>query len=452
MAIVPAWWMLDGSSASAQDQLAPIALSGSVAGVASLPDGSVKVQLVPDQDLVEDFAGGTSVQDSEVPASMVETSGNSYQVRIDPTAVPAEDISESGIVTFEVFAQDPNGALYSATTASVRAVLNADGSYSWTDPTGPALDLGDGEVAARIPAGARAAYGRSARSGEALVTKYAPSIRPVRASLPKPAARGVVCDSSGCAPTKHSVGAMRLTAPAAVTGDDESETNAVIDAPIISDETAASGSCPPGGAGDYWTNTKRSVSTTIGTSYPVGDDPAWMDHVSGSSSEFTGTYGVAWDNVGYFEQSGTQSATKGAGFTWDGKSYNRSYRVGIVYQKVQALYDRCPGDTPYYTKWVPVGYSGGFGENTDGVTRPYWNHCEAITSAGTWWRSDGGGSSYSLSTGVKFFSVIGVDLSSKRAYNAEAKLAYHVGVVGRRMCGSNDAPGMAGKVMERAKP
>lgn len=449
--MVPSWSVLVTSSASAQDQPAPIALSGVVAGVTDLPAGSVKVQLVPDQDLIEDFTGSMSVRNSEIPAAMVDTSGNAYTVRIDPEALPAEVISDTGIVTFVVFAQDPDGARYSSTAASVRAVLNADGTYSWTDPTGPSVDLSDGEAAARVPAPARAAYRHNVSDGAKLVTKFTPTVRPVRANMPKPAAKGVICDSDGCAQTGRTSSARRLPVGSLV--DDDPELSGTIDAPIITDGATAMADCGDvDGNGMWWTNVKRNVSTTIGTSYPIGGDKAWMDHTTGSSSEFTGTYGVAWDNLGYFQQSGTASAEKGAGFEWDGQTYKRSYRVSIVYRKVEALYGLCPGDTPYYTMWVPIGYSGGFGENTDGVTRPDWDNCQSIGSTGTWWRSDSGGSSYTQSTGVKFAGVIGVDLSSKRAYNAEAKLAYHIGVQGRRMCGSNQAPGMAAKVMEKVKP
>ncbi|MCW2772413.1 MAG: hypothetical protein JWN91_739 [Nocardioides sp.] len=439
------------SSASAESSTAPIALSGTVAGVSDLIEGSVKVQLEPDQELIEAFTGAMSVQNSGLPASLVETSGNSYTVRIDPAALPPEVISDTGIVTFDVFAQDPDAARYTATTVSVRAVLNDDGTYSWTDPTGPSVDLDDGELAARIPASARTAYRRSLVPGASLVTKFAPRVRPVHANLAKPQAKGVICDSVGCAPTQHASGMHRMT----VAEDDggETEPSGAIDAPVITDGATAAADCGDvDGDGMWWTDVKRNVSSTIGTAYPVRDDPAWMSHESGSSSEFTSTFGIAWDNLGYFEESGTRTAEKGTGFDWDHKSYSRSFRVGVVYQKVEALFDRCPGATPYYTKWVPIGYSGGYNENTDGVSRPDWNHCVTIGSTGTWWRDASSGSSYSLSTGVKFAGVIGVDLSSKRAYNAEAKLGYHVGLVGRRMCGNDDVPGMSGKVMERSKP
>lgn len=128
----------------------------------------------------------------------------------------------------------------------------------------------------------------------------------------------------------------------------------------------------------------------------------------------------------------------------------RSFRVGISYRKVEGYYGRCPGDAPYWVKWEPHHYTGGYGENTDGVTRPDWDECVTIGSTGIWWRSRSDGSSYSHSAGVKFASVIGIDLSSKRAYNSEAKTGYLLKVRFRRMCGNNDDAGIAGKVMERS--
>jgi hypothetical protein len=446
------------SSSSAESTVAPIAIRGSVAGVESLDDASVKVQIAPDQQILAGLEGTASIHNSEVPEAMVETSGNNYVVRVDPALVPVEDISSTGVVTFEVYVQDPNGSTFGMTTASVRAVLTENGQYAWTDPTGPTVDLESYEGAARASTEARSAFARSSTRGKAAVVMYSRSVRAVTANVARPSVRGVICDSAGCAPSKHGRAAHKLVLAGSATGgraradgdDGETEGGGTIDAPVIFEQPVASGGCPTGGPGDVYTSTKRNVSTTIGTAYPVGNDVAWMEHTSGSSAEFVGTYGIAWDGIGYFQQSGSKSVEKGAGFTWDGKKYERSFRVGVVYQKVDAMYDRCYGE-PYYVKWVPVGYSGSFGENA-GLTRPGWNNCVTIGSTGTWWRTAATGSSYSLSTGVKFAGVIGIDMSSKRAYNAEAKLAYHVGLAGRRMCGSNDRPGMAGKVMERGLP
>jgi hypothetical protein len=435
------------SPSSGVDGQAPVALTGIVQGVEQLAPDSVYVQISPDQDILESLDGEAVIVNSEVPASMIETSGNSYTVRIDPTLLPPDVVSSTGIVSFEVFAQDPERGRFGLAEVSVRVVQNEDGGYSWTDPLGPVTEVEAPETVAT-----------RAGVGFALTSSRAKVLRSVRLVLPRPSARGVICGEGGCASTDAAKATRRVPIAAGSLSsepedDGEVDGDAPIEAPIISEgETAAAGECNIDGDGMWWTNTKRNVSTTIGTGYPVGADTSKMSHSSGSSAEFTGSFGVAWDNIGIFTQSGTRAVERGSGFDWDSKSYARSYRVGLVYQKVKAMYDKPCDATPYYVKWVPIGYSGGFGENTDGVTRPDWNTCVRIGSTGTWWRDSSSGSSYSLSTGVKFAGVIGVDLSSKRAYNAEARLGYYIGVEGRRVCANTNPPGMASKVMERRAP
>ena len=46
------------------------------------------------------------------------------------------------------------------------------------------------------------------------------------------------------------------------------------------------------------------------------------------------------------------------------------------------------------------------------------------------------------------YKTIGIDLSSKHNYNQEGQLGYHI-TSGRWLCGNNDVPAYAGKVMER---
>lgn len=447
-----------GASA-AEPETGPIVLRGTVAGVTDLAPDSVKVQITPDQQTVQNFDGPTSVFYSEVPAAMVETSGNSYTIRIDPAVIPPQDISATGVVNFNVYAEDPGRQTYSVTSASARAVVTRDGGYAWTDPVAPIQDLASSSPADRIPAAARALFSRaSSAKARPTVSQFSRAPRAVRLTAAKPSIKGVICDSAGCATTDRAGSAQRVklaSAPARTYAralDDGETEDDTIDAPVIYDLPRAT-TCPAGGLGVVY-GTKRVVDTTIGTAYPVGGDPAWMRAVSGSSKSLTASYGIAFakgNGSGTFSQSGTKAVDRSVGFTWDGKTYARAFRVGLVYQKVQQMTGRCPGDTPDWTQEIPTAYSGGFGENTSGVTRPDWTNCRAMGSTGLWERKDAAGTSYSTSGGVKFASVIGIDLSVTRAYNDEAVLSYKIGVVGRRMCGNNDLPGTAGKVMERFK-
>lgn len=401
--------------------------------------------------MLSELDGETSIRNTEVPGAMVEVAGNRYTVRIDPLALPDEVMSATGMVSFDVYAQDPTDPFFSMTSVSVRAVVTAQGESAWTEPTDPTVDLTTEEGASRAPTAA-IRHWKTTGHEYPTVRQYADEARVVEANVSKPTAEGVICDSEGCAPTRGAGPRTTFLVPSeassGVGDDDETETGR-FDAPVMSDVSEGGTSCPPGGLGDVYT-TKRRVSTTIGTAYPIAKDTAWMTHTNGSSANFTTTVGVAWNNLGSFQQSGTRTVERGSGFEWDPKSYARSFRVGVVYQKVKAMFDRCGGQ-PYYVRWVPVGYRGGFGENTNGVSRPNWKHCVKITSTGIWWRKQSGGAAYTNNGGVKFAGVIGIDLSSARAYNAEAKLAYRIRLAGRRMCGSNTYPGNAAKVMERAK-
>jgi hypothetical protein len=175
-----------------------------------------------------------------------------------------------------------------------------------------------------------------------------------------------------------------------------------------------------------------------------------MSHIAGSADEYTASFGVASNfagTAGMWTQSRTESVARSFRFEWDPKSYDRSFRVGVIYQKALYYYDHECDEPPYYSTWVPVGYDGSAGENAD-IGRPLWLHCKRITSDGRWYRSSETGSSYTLSYGVKFSAVIGIDLSSLRAYNSEAMLAYHL-TAGRFLCGDNDYPSYASKIMER---
>jgi hypothetical protein len=375
IALVVSGLALPGIEASAEaDQTqptseAPVAFAGVVPGVTEIDPESVKVQIQPDQQQLEAHRSGVSVDETDVPAAMVTTRGNAYTLRMDPTALPAADVSDTGIVTFDIYAQDPASPSYSVATVSVRAVITATGQYGWTDPLSGTFTI-DADTSAndRVPPSARATYERADSRSARSITKYAPTIRAVRVRMAAPHVEDRVCNDEGCAPARNSTTSDRWQISS------------------IDDETES----------------------------------------------------------GEFDQS--------SGFEWDPKGYARSFRVGISYRKVEGegYYGRCPGDAPYWVKWEPHHYTGGYGENTDGVTRPDWDKCVTIGSTGIWWRSRSDGSSYSHSAGVKFASVIGIDLSSKRAYNSEAKTGYLLKVRFRRMCGNNDDAGIAGKVMERS--
>jgi hypothetical protein len=191
---------------------------------------------------------------------------------------------------------------------------------------------------------------------------------------------------------------------------------------------------------------QRTRSVTIGTTYPVGGDKAAMT----VSSSTGATYGTAWsirssgDSFGEFRAGEGKFTRSGWGFAWDGSARSRSYRKGVVYAKF--LRDCVRGCNDCYRFWKPMSETGGTGSNT-GIPRPDWGHCRHI-DRGLWWRDNANGHNYTYGSAVKFAGVIGIDLSISREYNSDQKLWYRA-TTHRRMCGNNDNPATAGKVMMR---
>jgi hypothetical protein len=181
---------------------------------------------------------------------------------------------------------------------------------------------------------------------------------------------------------------------------------------------------------------------TIGTSYPVGDSEAYMDVDSSQGAE----YGVAVSasgDFGSFSASGSQFTQGGWGFTWNPNDRARSYRARVQYTKLETY---CWGSLRQ-VMWWPRAETGGTGQNFD-VTRPDWTHCQNVTS-GEWRRWKSWGSSYSYGAAVKFASLIGIDLSITREYSSYQMIVYNVDGPINKMCGSDDVPSLAGKVMEK---
>lgn len=182
-------------------------------------------------------------------------------------------------------------------------------------------------------------------------------------------------------------------------------------------------------------------STTISTSYPVGATDSWLD-VSRSEG---GTFGVAYNNGNGFYASGSKFAEGGWGATWGKSSDMRSYRIQTNYHFYKG---GCGGQ-----KWAPHIETGGATSNYDGLSRPSWNtYCANVANDVVWRRWDSSGSSYSLGTAVKFSSAIGIDLSGTKNYSSSHTLYYHIqGSNPKKLCGSNDYPAKAGKIIERLR-
>ncbi|MFG3361248.1 hypothetical protein [Streptomyces griseofuscus] len=190
---------------------------------------------------------------------------------------------------------------------------------------------------------------------------------------------------------------------------------------------------------------------TIGEGYPAAPGygtkrgTAWMTHSNGSEV----TYGAAVTTNGTkWSASGSASVanTKGFDFQWDADTNpNISYRAEVRYYKYK--YD-C-GGVIINRKVKAISETGGVKTVHVKANPPYWlsrTKCTFDMPAGTWTKTTG--KAYSNAGGVKFDSVIGIDLSTSRAYTKGSTLSYKMDAGHDSLCGNTDKPAYASKVQQ----
>ncbi|MGW9032066.1 hypothetical protein ACWGQ5_50390 [Streptomyces sp. NPDC055722] len=190
---------------------------------------------------------------------------------------------------------------------------------------------------------------------------------------------------------------------------------------------------------------------TIGEGFPAAPGygttrgTAWMTHSNGSEV----TYGAAVTTDGTtWSASGSASVanTKGFDFQWDPDTNpNISYRAEVRYYKYK--YD-C-GGVIINRKVKAVSETGGVKTIHVNANPPYWlsrAKCTFDMPAGTWTKTTG--NAYSNSGGVKIGSVIGIDLSTSRAYTKGSTLSYKMDAGHDSLCGNTDKPAYASKVQQ----
>ena len=188
-------------------------------------------------------------------------------------------------------------------------------------------------------------------------------------------------------------------------------------------------------------------STTIGTSYPVGDTKGRMVVSSSDGAKYGIGLDVDSDGAG-FSASGSKFTQSGWSFAWAWEGANRSFRKSIEYTKFR-LTCGSPGAVVRQTSWRPTGETGGVGNNYS-ITVPNWSNCQNAP-AGTWSRDSESGSAYSYGAAVKFASVIGIDLGISRQYSATQKLEYRIPNTAYKLCGSNNYPATASKIQTKRR-
>ncbi|GAA1353671.1 hypothetical protein [Streptomyces beijiangensis] len=190
----------------------------------------------------------------------------------------------------------------------------------------------------------------------------------------------------------------------------------------------------------------------IGTGYPAAPGygttrgSAWLNHQSGSEITFgagLSTNGTTWKASG----STSVATSKSVSFDWDPSTFwNQQYKVEVRY----VTYTRSCGGILINKQVKATSETGVFKTGQPGTgTPPNWlstSKCGFNYAAGTWSKTTG--KAYSYGTGVDISSVIGIDLSTSRAYTSSSKLNYKMDKAHDSLCGDTDKPGLSGKVQQ----
>lgn len=203
----------------------------------------------------------------------------------------------------------------------------------------------------------------------------------------------------------------------------------------------------------YWNvGATRRAQDTIGTSYPLKGEKAWMNFRTGSSDTYKVEVGVAAKykgTGGNWKEVESATKSRGFGFQWAKSKKFRSYRVFVQYERLDRYY-KCTYDN--WSWWRPRGLVGTTNDHVRRGGRPKWKNCYLQPSKGVWQRYASNGKSYQSSIGVKFEGAIGFDMATTRAYNREAILNYTISKKRKRiLCGNNGVPAKAGKIMMKSR-
>lgn len=388
---------------------------------ASLPDGAAAASLqafaVPAPTGTEEVGDTRALL--PVPAEL--TGELPFSVVLDPTRVPDSVRSDTGVVDFTLFIRDRSGTSWT-TSLSARG-----GAVPSTDPTAGVGGFEHRWVQAHL-------------TDHDVTAVTAPSGYPVLAPDAEP----------GTDP-----GTARVAASSSAdTYDYDDEVVDVnphefVRAEVPSVKAPAAG---PGADCLHETYTGDvNVSTTIGTSYPIGTTTSKMVHTNSSTN--SSYLGVA---VGHESDSGSGFTYKQSGSrytegswegNWNASDAKRSYRILTNYHK-WVLGKGCNGEARYRKPHIEIG---GGSSNTTGLTRPGWDQfCAAQPRNFTFTRTDTDGKAYSYGAAVKFMAAIGVDLSISKQYSSRNALHYTFsGDVRHKLCGKDDYPSMASKMIDR---
>ncbi|TWH00541.1 hypothetical protein L615_002100000360 [Nocardioides sp. J9] len=354
-----------------------------------------------------------------MPTGSFVTRNGRVELRLDPTTVPRAFVEPGGLVTVNIRVENAALRLVGEHTVTVRAA-RLEGRPVWLDVAEPVPSLSR-NPSTRLPVLSPAAL-RSAGSARTAV------VTPASLADAVPVAK------------VRTVRAPAGIVPGRTGGDRLATRLSALGRTVQADPIGGLGyrRCKATGR-----TTKRWA--TIGTSYPLRTSRSWLTYSGGSTS----TFGVAtsFDKGVSFSGTGTRSTSDDWGHNFVRRNYDRSFRVQVLYRQFRCAYYYA-GKFRYETSrsWKPWLQTGGTASHRLRTGKPAFRRCAPIDK-GEWFRGRVRGKDYTLSYGVKFKGVIGIDLSSSRSYSNGARL-YYDNPKARWACGNNAFPARAGKIRE----
>ncbi|WP_277212324.1 hypothetical protein [Isoptericola croceus] len=377
------------SSATPPDPVAPdpVAFELQVpAGVKASPDLQVILDAWPSQEYESKLEVGDELTSFRIVPEVSSSDGTTISVHIPADSLPADAINSEGLVHFDV------------------TVLDSGGKSDWVGTTSLSvqeLDL----------------HGQSAWADPLYIPEHPDGPTTLSASRPQ-------------------VASAVLTSVAS-----NSKLNNVLSTSSDTDTAVPLSVCPPS------KKTLKQSSrrwATVGTTYPLkGSDSGTKARMQYSkTATHKTTFGIAASNGGW-SSSGTKTVSGSWGHDWNYSKQYRAYRVEVMYGKYYNSGWACGAGR---STWEPRYETGGVTHvNLSSRPSPTYKNC-SIVSAGTWTRGLSDGHSYKHSTGVKFKSVIGVDLSVEGQFNSAKTYQYSIVGNKQKLCGKQTYPSKAGNI------
>jgi hypothetical protein len=122
----------------------------------------------------------------------------------------------------------------------------------------------------------------------------------------------------------------------------------------------------------------------------------------------------------------------------------------VKYRVIDNKFRRADWTCGYYITHEPWKETGGF-KPPSNAKRPNFKHCEPWPSGFTFKRYYDDGRRYQRSYGVQAGAFLGVSLALTKNYGESSHMVKYKVRGRKKMCGNNDEPGLAGKVMEKKR-